>query len=100
MIVCATMMITNRGERNFQSLIQRGRDSMERGEGVALIVGVFESSYIQPLLEAMLEALTSGKHQRLGDAVLAAQEDYAETGAFPELLAIYHLFGDPALLMR
>ena len=33
-------------------------------------------------------------------AVLAAQEDYAETGAFPELLAIYHLFGDPALLMR
>ena len=36
----------------------------------------------------------------LGDAVLAAQEDYAETSAFPELLAIYHLFGDPALLMR
>ena len=36
----------------------------------------------------------------MGDAVLAAQEDYAETGAFPELLAIYHLFGDPALLMR
>ena len=48
----------------------------------------------------MLEALTSGEHLRLGDAVLAAQEDYAETGAFPELLAIYHLFGDPALLMR
>ncbi len=46
MIVCATMMITNRGERNFQPLIQRGRDSMEHGEGVALIVGVFESSYI------------------------------------------------------
>ena len=50
--------------------------------------------------KAMLEALTSGEHLRLGDAVLAAQEDYAETGAFPELLAIYHLFGDPALLMR
>ena len=50
--------------------------------------------------EAMLEALTSGEHLRLGDAVLAAQEAYAETGAFPELLAIYHLFGDPALLMR
>ena len=50
--------------------------------------------------EAMLEALTSGEHLRLGDAVLAAQEAYAETRAFPELLAIYHLFGDPALLMR
>ena len=50
--------------------------------------------------EAMLEALTSGEHLRLGDAVLAAQEAYAETGAFPELLSIYHLFGDPALLMR
>ena len=45
----------------------------------------------------MLEALTSGGHLRLGDAVLAAREDYTETGAFPELLAIYHLFGDPAL---
>jgi len=32
----------------------------------------------------------------LGDAVLAAQEAYAESGAFPELLGIYHLFGDPA----
>ena len=50
--------------------------------------------------QAMLEALISGEHRRLGDAVLAAQEDYAETGAFPELLTIYHLFGDPALLMR
>ncbi len=45
----------------------------------------------------MLEALTSGEHLQLGDAVLAAREDDAETGAFPELLAIYHLFGDPAL---
>ena len=31
------------------------------------------------------------------DAVLAAQEAYATTGAFPDLLRIYHLFGDPAL---
>jgi len=34
-----------------------------------------------------------------GNAVLAAQEAYVETGAFPELLSIYPLFGDPALLM-
>ena len=35
------------------------------------------------------------RHERLGDAVLAAQVAYAETGAFPELLSIYHLLGDP-----
>ncbi len=29
--------------------------------------------------------------------ILAAQRAYAETGAFPELLSIYHLLGDPAL---
>jgi hypothetical protein len=31
----------------------------------------------------------SGQHERIGDAVLAAQEAYAQTGAFPELLSIY-----------
>jgi hypothetical protein len=36
----------------------------------------------------------------LGDAVLAAQEAYAYSGAFPELLSIYHLFGDPAMELR
>ena len=36
----------------------------------------------------------------LGDAVLAAQGAYADSGAFPELLSIYHLFGDPALQLR
>ena len=29
--------------------------------------------------------------------ILAARRAYAETGAFPELLSIYHLLGDPAL---
>ena len=46
--------------------------------------------------KALLQELVSGQHQRLGDAVLAAQKAYANTGAFPELLSIYHLFGDPA----
>jgi hypothetical protein len=50
--------------------------------------------------EALLRELTSGRHERLGDAVLAAQQAYAETGALPELLAIYHLLGDPALRWR
>jgi len=50
--------------------------------------------------KALLGELLSGTHARLGDAVLAAQAAYAETGAFPELLSIYHLLGDPALAIR
>jgi hypothetical protein len=49
---------------------------------------------------ALMAALTSGQHQRLGDAILAAQETYAESGAMPELISVYHLFGDPALVIR
>jgi hypothetical protein len=41
--------------------------------------------------------LLIGGHQRLGDAVLAAQSAYAETWAVQEPLIIYHLLGDPAL---
>ena len=44
--------------------------------------------------------ITSGRHSRLGDAMLAAQASYAASGAFPELLSIYHLFGDPALILH
>ena len=47
--------------------------------------------------EAVLNELFHGGHERLGDVILAAQRAYAETGAFPELLRIYHLLGDPAL---
>ena len=32
---------------------------------------------------AVMAELTSGTHARLGDAILAAQQDYAETGAMP-----------------
>jgi hypothetical protein len=52
------------------------------------------------LHRALLEELLNGAHPRLGDAFLAAQESYAATGAFPELLKIYHLLGDPALMLR
>jgi hypothetical protein len=52
------------------------------------------------LHEVLLGELVSGRHARLGDAILAAQAAYAETGAFPELLRIYHLLGDPALRLR
>jgi hypothetical protein len=50
--------------------------------------------------KAVLEEILSGRHARLGDAILAAQEDYASSGALPELLSIYHLLGDPALRLR
>jgi len=43
----------------------------------------------------LLAELVSGSHTRLGDALLAAQLAYANSGAFPELLDVYHLFGDP-----
>lgn len=52
------------------------------------------------LHKALLAELLSGRHRRLGDAVLAAQSVYASSGDFPELLQIYHLLGDPALTLR
>jgi hypothetical protein len=48
----------------------------------------------------LMAELTSGRHARLGDAVLAAQTSYAESGLLPELLSIYHLLGDPARQLR
>ena len=50
--------------------------------------------------KALLAEIESGRHSRIGDAVLAAQASYADQGAFPELLAIYHLLGDPATQIR
>jgi hypothetical protein len=52
------------------------------------------------LHKALLEEIVNGNHPRLGDAILAAQAAYAESGAFPELLSIFHLMGDPALTLR
>ena len=50
--------------------------------------------------KALLDEVVNQDHERLGDAILAGQAAYADTGAFPELLSIYHLFGDPALRLR
>jgi hypothetical protein len=44
--------------------------------------------------------ITGGGHERLGDAVLAAQAKYANEGVMPELLAIYHLLADPGMGIR
>jgi hypothetical protein len=46
---------------------------------------------------AVMAELTSGRHARLGDALLAAQAVYAETGLMPELLTVYQLLGDPGM---
>jgi hypothetical protein len=50
--------------------------------------------------EILLRELLSANHRRLGDALLAAQAAYADSGVFPELLRIYLLLGDPALSLR
>jgi hypothetical protein len=49
---------------------------------------------------AVMAELTGGRHARLGDALLAAQRAYAEAALMPELLAVYHLLGDPATSLR
>jgi hypothetical protein len=49
---------------------------------------------------ALAAEIASGHHQRLGDAVLAAQKTYAQTGVMPELLSIFQLLGDPTMRMR
>jgi hypothetical protein len=49
---------------------------------------------------ALMAELTSARHARLGDAILAAQEAYAQTGLMPELLTVYHLLGDPGTKVR
>jgi hypothetical protein len=49
---------------------------------------------------ALMAEITGGEHERLGDAVLAAQAAYAQEGVMPELLAIYHLLADPATVVR
>jgi hypothetical protein len=73
------------------------------GKGAVAAVSPSGLSLDEPahvLHKALLAEIVSGRHERLGDAVLAAQAAYADSGAFPELLAIYHLFGDPALRLR
>jgi hypothetical protein len=49
---------------------------------------------------ALAQELEGGTHTRIGDLVLAAQRQYLDSGAFPELLSMYHLFGDPGLRLR
>jgi hypothetical protein len=46
---------------------------------------------------ALMAELVGGRHERLGDALVAAQQAYVRSGLMPELVSIYHLLGDPAM---
>jgi hypothetical protein len=48
----------------------------------------------------LLEQLLGQNHERLGDAFLAAQTAYVQSGDYTELLSIYNLLGDPALKLK
>jgi hypothetical protein len=80
-------------------------ESLVKAEGRGAIAAVSPSglSLDGPAHEfhrALMAEITSGRHARFGDAFLAAQAAYGRTGLMPELLAIYHLFGDPAMALR
>jgi hypothetical protein len=86
---------------NFESL----SESLVKAEGRGAIAAVSPSGLsvdgpAHAYHRALVGELVSGRHERLGDAVLAAQGVYAETGLMPELLSVYHLFGDPAMRIR
>jgi hypothetical protein len=86
---------------NFESLSEAFLKAEGRGTIAAISPsGLSVDGPAHVLHRALMGEITSGRHARLGDAFLAAQQDYADSGEMPELLAIYHLFGDPAMKIR
>ena len=86
---------------NFDSL----SEALVKAEGRGAIAAVSPSGLsldgpAHVYHRALMAEVTSGRHGRLGDAILAAQTSYAETGLMPELVTIYQLLGDPALKIR
>jgi hypothetical protein len=80
-------------------------ESLVKAEGRGAIAGFSPSGLsldgpAHQYHRALMAELTSGRHERLGDAIAAAQRAYAESGLMPELVGIYHLFGDPAMKLR
>ena len=92
------------GYIHFPSLNSLAEQFLKAGDRGAIAVfaptglSVDEPAHVYHKL--LLSEITSGRHARLGDAVLAAQGLYASGGELPELLAVYHLLGDPALSIR
>jgi hypothetical protein len=86
---------------NFESLAE----SLVKAEGRGAIAafspsGLSVDGPAHQYHRALVGELVSGRHGRLGDAVLAAQQAYAQTGLMPELLSVYQLLGDPAMAIR
>jgi hypothetical protein len=80
-------------------------ESLLKAEGRGAIAGFSPSGLSLDLPahqyhRALMAEITGGRHERLGDAVLAAQKAYAQTGLMPELISVYHLLGDPATQIR
>jgi hypothetical protein len=80
-------------------------ESLVKAEGRGAIAGFSPSGLsldgpAHQYHRALMAEITGGQHERLGDALLAAQQTYARTGLLPELLAVYHLLGDPATKLR
>ncbi len=80
-------------------------EEMLKAEGKGAIAayspsGLSLNTPAHQLHQLFLAEVLDGRHSRLGDAVLASQRGYAQSGAFPELLSIYQLLGDPALRIR
>ena len=89
------------GAPNFESL----SEAMLKVEGRGAIAAFSPSGLsldgpAHQLHRAVMAELVGGDHERLGDALLAAQKAYAQTGLMPELLAVYQLLGDPAMKVR
>jgi hypothetical protein len=83
---------------NFDSL----GESLVKAEGRGAIAALSPSGLsldgpAHQYHRAVMAEIASGRHERLGDAILAAQATYAETGLMPELLTVYQLLGDPAM---
>jgi hypothetical protein len=86
---------------NFDSLSEAYLKAEGRGTIAAFSPsGLSLDGPAHELHRALVRELVSGSHERLGDTVLAAQRDYFDSGEMPELLTVYHLFGDPGMRIR
>ena len=83
---------------NFESLSEALLKAEGRGAIAAFSPSGLSLDYAaHQYHRALVAELASGSHERLGDAILAAQVAYAQSGLMPELLTVYQLLGDPAM---
>jgi hypothetical protein len=86
---------------NFESLSEALLKAEGRGAIAALSPsGLSLDGPAHAFHRAVMAEITGGQHERLGDAILAAQRAYATSGTMLELVDVYQLLGDPALRIR